>query len=354
MNIFINKVIFIIILVVILSFLLWVGLRLFIMLLPFMIAYLLSKPLNKLVMGLHKRIKLPLSFLSFFVVIGFIGILLSFISFLVFKGVQSTSHLSYQAIAITQTIQTFADNINKIVINVPWSAENIVLTDVFIQFYDILFESISDVINKLIAFAISIVRTIPNIGLFVFFIFLSLYFFTKDRELISSRISTWIEKIETPLSHKIKTHAFATMKSYFKALLTLVSITFSISLVSLTILGIPFSFFIAFAIAIVDFIPVIGPATIYIPWVIFMVLISEYSMAIALTVVYVITTLTRQVLEPKIISSKIGANPLVTIIAMYVSYRLIGVLGFIVGPILVMIVLIVKKGYESAIEKDEH
>ena len=48
-------------------------------------------------------------------------------------------------------------------------------------------------------------------------------------------------------------------------------------------------------------------------------------------------SVTRQFIEPKIVSGNIGVHPIFTVIAMYTGFRLIGVLGMFVGPILLII-----------------
>ena len=42
-------------------------------------------------------------------------------------------------------------------------------------------------------------------------------------------------------------------------------------------------------------------------------------------------------MEPKILSTQIGIYALVTVMAVYIGYRTIGVLGMILGPVVVVI-----------------
>jgi sporulation integral membrane protein YtvI len=184
--------------------------------------------------------------------------------------------------------------------------------------------------------------------------FLSLYFFTKDRDNISALIKKFSVKIKSPLFHHIKSSTFGTIKNYLKAQLILISITFAISVIGLTVLGIPFSPLIALVVALVDLIPMVGPAIIYMPWIILVALMSEYSTALVLLVIYVVSTLTRQIIEPKIVSSKIGTHPLIMLFSMYTCYRFIGIPGLILGPIIVMTSLVLIKSYNATTNKDEH
>jgi predicted PurR-regulated permease PerM len=44
----------------------------------------------------------------------------------------------------------------------------------------------------------------------------------------------------------------------------------------------------------------------------------------------------RRTVEPKVMGKHIGLSPLATLIAMYLGLMLFGVIGFIIGPLLVI------------------
>jgi predicted PurR-regulated permease PerM len=46
----------------------------------------------------------------------------------------------------------------------------------------------------------------------------------------------------------------------------------------------------------------------------------------------------RQLIEPKVLSSSIGIDPLATLISLFIGYKLIGFLGLIIGPIILVII----------------
>ena len=48
-------------------------------------------------------------------------------------------------------------------------------------------------------------------------------------------------------------------------------------------------------------------------------------------------SIVRQILEPKIVSSKIGIHPIFTLISMYTGFKIIGVMGMLIGPIILII-----------------
>ena len=72
------------------------------------------------------------------------------------------------------------------------------------------------------------------------------------------------------------------------------------------------------------------------------------NLAIALMVLFVIISVVRQLLEPKVVSGQIGIHPIFTLIAMYTGFKAIGIMGMLLGPI---IIIILKSIFETLIDK---
>lgn len=74
-----------------------------------------------------------------------------------------------------------------------------------------------------------------------------------------------------------------------------------------------------------------------IPWAIISAVNGDLKLGIALFVLYVIILVVHQLLEPKIVSGNIGIHPIFTLLAMYTGFRISGVLGLFIGPIVLII-----------------
>ena len=99
-----------------------------------------------------------------------------------------------------------------------------------------------------------------------------------------------------------------------------------------------FIILIAFITAIIDIVPVLGTGTVLIPWAVYHFISGDISMGIGLLVIYVVILVIRQVIEPKLVAGQVGLSPIVTIIAMYVGTKTIGVLGFFILPFCVILI----------------
>ena len=83
------------------------------------------------------------------------------------------------------------------------------------------------------------------------------------------------------------------------------------------------------------------------PWAIIEALNGDLKLGIAIVIIYAIVLVARQLLEPRIVSGKIGIHPIFTLIAMYTGFKLIGIIGMFVGPIAL---IIFKNVFETMID----
>ena len=111
-------------------------------------------------------------------------------------------------------------------------------------------------------------------------------------------------------------------------------ITFVELSIGLSIIGIERAMLVALLIAIFDILPVLGTGGIMIPWVILSALGGDLPQALALLVLYVIITVIRNIIEPRIVGAQIGLHPVLTLMSMFVGNHLFGIVGLFGLPIL--------------------
>lgn len=117
----------------------------------------------------------------------------------------------------------------------------------------------------------------------------------------------------------------------------LISITFVILTLGLLLMGNDYAFTIGFIAAFLDLLPIVGTGIIFVPWAVTLLIMGSASQAIQLLIIWVVALVVRQVLEPKIMSKGIGLHPLPTLMSMYVGLKLLGGIGLILGPGLVIL-----------------
>lgn len=124
-----------------------------------------------------------------------------------------------------------------------------------------------------------------------------------------------------------------------KAYLLIMCITFTELSIGLSILQVDFSLVIAGIIAIFDILPFLGSGGILLPWALIKMIVGDMQMAAGLFILYVVILIVRNIIEPKIVGGQIGLHPIVTITAMYAGLKIMGFIGFILGPITVLFLI---------------
>lgn len=122
------------------------------------------------------------------------------------------------------------------------------------------------------------------------------------------------------------------------AQLRLAGVTLGILLAGLLILRVPYAPLWAFGISLVDAFPVLGTGTVLLPWAVICFLQADKARAIGLAGIYVVIILTRSVLEPKLVGRQLGLDPLATLFALYAGYKIWGIGGMILAPMLAVTV----------------
>lgn len=139
----------------------------------------------------------------------------------------------------------------------------------------------------------------------------------------------------------------ATALRYLAAQAKLSAVTFGILLAGLWWLKVPYALLWALAVALVDAFPVLGTGTVLIPWALLMAVQGQTVRALGLAGLYAVVCVTRSVLEPKLLGKHLGLDPLVTLVAMYAGFRLLGLGGMILAPMLAVTVLGLRSSPEN-------
>lgn len=188
--------------------------------------------------------------------------------------------------------------------------------------------------------------SIPYILMSFIITFVSSIFISISFCEIKSFILLQFSEKNRQLIFEAKRSLMGIFKKYVKSYAALMLITFSELTLFFIIFKIQPAASIAFIIAVVDILPVLGVGTVMIPWAIICFAGGNITKGMVLLSIYAVITVVRQIIEPKIIGENIGLHPIVTLIAIYVGLKLLGILGMFIMPILIMLVRdMQKKGY---------
>ncbi len=200
---------------------------------------------------------------------------------------------------------------------------------------------ISDTARMLLTSVVDLVKDIPRLLLYTLVTFIAAFFMSKDKQKIEKGLLHLVPEHRHYRIRQIRDGVLAGAMGYVRAQLIIVSITTIIATTSFIILGVPYVGFLAVLIFVMDFIPVIGPSFIFIPYAGWSVFSGLFRQGIFLLLTYAAIATTRQILEPKLIGDRIGVHPLVTLFALFMGVRLLGIVGFIAAPIMVIVIKVI-------------
>ncbi|AIQ16868.1 permease [Paenibacillus sp. FSL H7-0357] len=171
---------------------------------------------------------------------------------------------------------------------------------------------------------------------------------------LSMEIKDWRKIAHDKMPKTFKTafafvqgNVFKAIGSYLKAQLILISITFVIVLAGLFILRTGNEITMALVCAVFDVLPLLGVSTILIPWIIYLFIVGNTSLAIGLLVLLAVVLIVRQLLEPKITGNSIGVSSAFLMLSFVLfSMSAFGVAGLILSPILLILIKeLIQQGY---------
>ncbi|MFC3750032.1 AI-2E family transporter [Paenibacillus sp. GCM10012306] len=171
---------------------------------------------------------------------------------------------------------------------------------------------------------------------------------------LSMEIKDWKKIVHEKMPKTLKTayaflqgNVFKAIGAYIKAQLILISITFVIVLVGLFILGTGNELTMALICAVFDVLPLLGVSTILIPWIVYLFIVGNTSMAIGLIILLAVVLIQRQLMEPKITGNSIGVSSAFLMLSFVIlSMSAFGVAGLILSPILLILIKeLIQQGY---------
>jgi sporulation integral membrane protein YtvI len=128
----------------------------------------------------------------------------------------------------------------------------------------------------------------------------------------------------------------AAVVGYLRALAILMSVTALTTIIGLLVIGNRYAVTLGVMAGLLDAVPIVGTGILFGPWIVGLFILGSFGEGFKVIVMWVITLVIRQFLEPKVMSHGIGLHPLPTLISMYVGLQLLGPGGILIGPAVVI------------------
>ncbi len=333
----------------------WVIPRLLGYFMPFVIGWLIAMIANPLVRFLESRMKLVRKHGSVLIMVLALVLVIGLGYFLV-------SRLLYQAFGLVKDLPEM------------YAAVSAVLEDFFRRFDEFyrflppnVMQAWSDftgnvgqMIGLLLQKAASptveaagnVAMRIPNAMVNVVVTILSAYFFLAERERILELWQRYLPEGGNRYCRKLREDLIQLVSGYFMAQFKIMFMVALILLAGFLVLGIRYAFLLAVLIAVLDFLPLFGTGTVLLPWAAVKLLSGEYMLAAGLAMLYVVSQVTRQMVQPKIVGDSMGLPPLLTLFLLYLGFKARGISGMILAvPLGILAMRLYEYGmFDSLIE----
>lgn len=309
---------------------------------PFVIGWFISYIVSPVVEWLEKRLKIVKKLGSAIIIVAVLAGVVLLIYFVGSKVLQECVALVRNMPNMYEDLESgfgqIGSSLTGVFDRLPQSLQN-----GWDQMISNLDQTVGDLMGKVseptVTAAGNFAKRIPSILVGIIVTIIAAYFFIADRQSViewSKKVSP--DPIVKRMSMVIENFKYA-VGGYFKAQFKIMGVVFVILLAGFSIVGVHFSILLAFGIALLDFLPFFGTGTALIPWAVYKFLVGDYRMVAALTVIYVVSQLVRQLIQPKLVGDSVGLNPLFTLVLIYVGYKMGSVLGMIFAVPVGLIVL---------------
>lgn len=323
-------------------------------LLSFFFAVCLQRPLRKLDKKTNNKMHTFWSMFLIIVVLAvIIGPVILILSLIGREIIEFVSYLGEQLNDLPNFLATLQNEIISLLKFLPDGiytsvSDNItvffsnLIDDFDLSKFNIDINSITSSLTSGITGVYSVVKNIPSAILSIVIGIIAWIFFTKDYDYIVGFIKRQLPEGKKNLLSETKQIFSKTILKMLRAYGLIMFITFCELFLGLSILNLigvmnnGYVFMIAIAIAIFDILPVAGSGGILIPWAAVSLILGSYPQAIGLIVIYVVITVIRQYIEPKIVGTSLGVHPIVTLAGLYFGLKLFGFMGMFIVPLAVM------------------
>lgn len=322
---------------------------------PFVIGWIIAMIANPLVRFLESRLKVVRKHGSVLVVITVLALIIGGLYLLLSKLLSEASGLLQSLPQLWETFQIEVRNIGRQLENIfsflpdQLGIQMKAVADNLDSYMGVLLQNVA---TPTVEAAGSVAKSLPSILVNTVVVILSSYFFIAERDTILNLWKQYMPENSKKHMSYMRRDAIRLIGGYFMAQFRIMFVVAAILTVGFLVLQVPYSFLLALLISLLDFLPVFGTGTVLIPWGLIKLLSGEYYMAGGLILLYILSQFIRQAIQPKIVGDSMGLPPLMTLVLLYIGFKVSGLGGMILAvPVGLVFLNLYKYGiYDSMID----
>lgn len=262
-----------------------------------------------------------------FFLIFFIIFLLSIV--FISETINLTNYIEGIFISNKENIFLYIKTLQNSSYNLAINLDESILEKLNTTIYKIMNSGVNSIVY-LFQQLLTVIKFVPYWIMTIFFTLISTYLLTKEISTNSYNKfikSTYLYKYPNILN--MIRYSQKMILNYVLSTLLLILLSTSLTFIGFYFIGINYSLILSILSGILDLLPVVGTILVYAPLIIIKILNKEYIAALLLLILYILIMITRQLLQPKLISATLGISSLSSLIAIFIGLQVHGVLGVI-------------------------
>lgn len=304
---------------------------------PFLIALALAVFIDPTVNALEERLCLPRGWAVAITLLFFLGLVVGLLLFglgvVIVQLGELASNLPSHYMKLVAFSEDLLDRLTEVYSGLP---------EEFVAFIDTSvrgsLDSVYTWLDALVKAVLNGLKRLPSAFLVLAVSLVATFFLSRDKDLIVEFGLSLLPQAWRRRALAVNRDVLGSVVGLVKAQLALVSLTAAITVFTLYLLGVRYAWLVGLLTGLLDVLPLVGPATVLVPWSVYCLISGNTFLGAGLAVLYLGISVFRQVMEPKIVGERIGLHPLATLVSLYLGVRLLGPAGLVIGPLVAIIV----------------
>jgi len=200
-----------------------------------------------------------------------------------------------------------------------------------------LTDTLNSIVRSISGYFFNIAVKIPNLFIFFTVFFVSIYLFSMNLTRLKTAFLSLFHEQSVEKVEKVLVNLRKAIFGFIFSQAIMSALTYVLVFCGFALLGVSFPLALSLLVVAVDILPVLGVGSVLIPWAIYSYIVGDSYLGTGLVIMFLIILVVRRVVEPKVLGNAVGISALSALVSLYVGYKIVGVVGLFLGPIVVIV-----------------
>lgn len=313
--------------------------------LPFVFAGIFVFLIHKPVEFIYKKTKIGKGFLAGMILLLVILILGAGIWYCSCLGIAKLklliSNINFYENQLFTLVHSCCDKVESNLGLNSLTIENLILERVNIFIDDLKIDVVPKMLDQTMLYG----KVLFSVVMFVLVTIIAVVLLAKDYQMILQKVEgIALFKESVMMLRKL----LSLISAYLRAQIEIILVVSLICFIGFALCGYDYPYVWGIVTGLLDVLPFVGTGVVLLPMAVLQLLMGNEWSAIVLVVTFIVSALSREILEPKLIGARMGVIPIAILLSVYVGAKVFGPAGVIWGPLyMLMLYEIYKKIYRK-------